>query len=110
MFTPAIYPDLFERNVNNFMVSIANTAQGSPGPRARNSNFRQFAYYPVAPAAGCGGSEARVRCRFMAKPAARENYHPGFRPGFPTGAALQAEAPSGRGMHIQNDRGECCRS
>ena len=53
-FTPAIYPDLFERNVNNFMVSITSTAQGSPGPRARNSNFRQFAYYPVAPALAAG--------------------------------------------------------
>jgi hypothetical protein len=79
-----MYPDLFERNVNGFTVSTTSTAQGSPGSSARIRIFDNSLFYPVGPATA-RRSEARVRCRFMAKPATRENYRPGFRQGSPTG-------------------------
>jgi len=90
-----MYPDLFERNVNGFTVSITNAAQGSPS----SSAHFEFSTIRGPTRLAARRSEARVRCRFMAKPAARENYRPGVRQGSPTGdGALPAHSGRSRRM------------
>jgi hypothetical protein len=62
-----MYPDLFERNVNGFTVSVVDTAAGSPGPCALDSNFDDSPFHPAAVApAGSGKLHGAVKPGFVA--------------------------------------------
>lgn len=62
-----MYLDLFEWNVNGFTVSVVDTAPGSPGPCALDSNFDDSPLHPAAVApAGRGRLHGAVKPGFVA--------------------------------------------